>query len=706
MRKNLSVKTGLASLLLLIFLSVEAQNNPYKIDDELYAYYERCYRMVKEPGVMLMADTLFCMAEKKNDVKAQCLAKNLKAEHYYYADNIDSLLTEKERVADFARQTPHKQYIFGAWNRIITYYLRKREYDAAIRELKKYRDEAIRLNVPYGIGQSYVRMGDVYFQQQMTEIALEQYIQAMNYYLSIGKKNELYYPYYSIASCYVNHRKYKEAEEYTLKSLETVPNEISAIGCYLNLFRIYTLTGKYEKAATYRNIILRDKERGMLQTGRLENFYIISARYFLETGDYNQALTYCDSIKDKSLKKNLKSQIYAQTGDYRTAYQYMLDFTAINDSLIRHNNSEALAAHNARFNNQKLELDKNRLMLQNAEMQLKQAQDRERLILMEKERDRIELENRDLQLEQQRTAIELEKAETQKQRLEVMHRQEELNKIEREKAAAKRKGVVIISVLLLITGFSTIYAITRKQHARQLQKEKEVAEAARSRAEKADKLKSSFLQNMSHEIRTPLNAIVGFNDLLNDPSMELDGEERQELLRHLHTNTHLLLTLVNDVLDLSKLESGNYNITLVPTNLSELCRSTLAGVGGRVSEGVELLLKQPPVDTVMTTDQQRLQQILTNLLVNACKYTRQGSITLAYEQKDGKVVFSVTDTGTGIDKEKAEVIFQRFEKLDSFNPGFGLGLSICRSLTHILGGKVYLDTNYTGGARFVVEFPL
>lgn len=339
-------------------------------------------------------------------------------------------------------------------------------------------------------------------------------------------------------------------------------------------------------------------------------------------------------------------------------------------------------------------------------MRLNRLQDREKMMLLEKEQTRIELENRNLQLEQQQTAIELEKAETQKQRLEVIHKQEQLQRIKMEQETNQRKIWVVFSILILISGFSSIYAFTRRQHARHLKIEKDAAEKARQQAEKADKLKSAFLQNLSHEIRTPLNAIIGFNDLLNDADAEFSEEERSELLGHLHTNTYLLLTLVNDVLDLSKLESGNYSISLSNVVLPELCQSTLAGVAHRVAEGVRLELKQPDTEIILNTDAQRLQQILTNLLVNACKYTSQGSIVLAYEIAGTSIIFSVTDTGCGIDKEKGELIFQRFEKLNSMNPGFGLGLSICRSLTTLLGGKIYLDTQYTGGARFVVELPL
>lgn len=686
--------------------TAEGQNNPYKIDDQLYSYFQQCNQYIKSPKVLLMADTLFNMAGKKNDIKAQCLAKNLKTDHYYYTNNIDSLLTEKEKVADFARNTPFKQYIFGAWNRIITYYLLNREYEPALQEIKKYQDEAIRLNVPYGIGQSYIRMGDVYYQQRMCDLAIKQYIQAMEYYQSVKKENELYHAYYNIGTCYISIKQYEEAEKYTLKSIETAPTLMAKAVASLSLLRIYTATHELDKAEKIKNKLIQDEEKGLFKGRRNDNYYLTLGDYYIKTNNLDKALAFIDSVNDEQLKAERKSRIYAHAGNFEKAYMYLQREIQILDSVNQSKNSDMLASYNARFNSQRLELEKNRLSLQNTEMELKQVQNREQMVFMEREQSRIELENRNLQLDQQRTATELEKARTQKQRLELKHKQEELRRIEMEKTANKRMGMVLIAILTLITGFSIIYALTRHRYAKRLLIEKEAAETARKQAEKADKLKSAFLQNMSHEIRTPLNAIVGFNDILNDSSMELGQEERQELLSHLHTNTDLLLTLVNDVLDLSKLESGNYNISLSNVSLPELCESAIVGVSHRAHEGVQLLFQQPPTGISMITDGQRLQQILNNLLINACKYTQQGSITLTYEQKNDHIRFSVTDTGCGIDKDKAEIIFQRFEKLDSFKTGFGLGLSICRSLTQALGGEIYLDTHYTDGARFVVEFPL
>lgn len=462
----------------------------------------------------------------------------------------------------------------------------------------------------------------------------------------------------------------------------------------------------FKKADELQKELAQYRAQGVMKGAILENYFTLNGYYYAALGNLDKALAYSDSISDKGLSLAVRYKAFEMAGDFYSAFAELYKKYRLQDSINQANNAEVMAAYNARFNNQRLELEKNRLSLQNTEMKLAQMQNREQMILMEKEQTRMKLENQDLQLKQQQTAIELEKAETQKQRLEVIHQQEQLQRIEMEKKTNQRKIWVVFSILILISGFSSIYAFTRRQHARHLKIEKEAAEKARQQAEKADKLKSAFLQNLSHEIRTPLNAIIGFNDLLNDAGAEFSEEERSELLGHLHTNTNLLLTLVNDVLDLSKLESGNYSISLSNVVLPELCQSTLAGVAHRVAEGVRLELKQPDTEIILNTDAQRLQQILTNLLVNACKYTSQGSIVLAYEITDTSIIFSVTDTGCGIDKEKGELIFQRFEKLNSMNPGFGLGLSICRSLTTLLGGKIYLDTQYTGGARFVVELPL
>lgn len=272
-------------------------------------------------------------------------------------------------------------------------------------------------------------------------------------------------------------------------------------------------------------------------------------------------------------------------------------------------------------------------------------------------------------------------------------------------------GLAFLLLIILVVG-TKIYMHTRKlknelqrdKHAL-LESEKELR-IARDHAEEADRLKSLFLSNMSHEIRTPLNAIVGFAQILEDEIG--DNEECKEYSRIITENSALLLNLVNDILDLSRLESERYRFTFEEQNLAECCRSALTSVEHRVPPGVELRFVPQNEDLLLNTDKFRLQQILINLVGNATKFTQKGFIELAYtiDKAGGYVRFSVTDTGCGIPADKQDAIFERFEKLNECVQGTGLGLSICRIIAERFGGTVELDKTYTGGARFIFTHAL
>ncbi|ADV43401.1 HAMP domain-containing sensor histidine kinase [Bacteroides helcogenes] len=241
---------------------------------------------------------------------------------------------------------------------------------------------------------------------------------------------------------------------------------------------------------------------------------------------------------------------------------------------------------------------------------------------------------------------------------------------------------------------------------------KELREAKQT-AEASERAKMAFLANMSHEVRTPLNAIVGFVELLNSEAATGMGQvERDEYVNIIKSNVELLTTLVNDILDHSRLAGGYYMPAISEVDVEALCRNVLETVRERVPAGVELLLDiaEDAKCLKAQTDAQRVQQLLINFLTNACKYTAKGSITLGLRKETamGGILlhFQVTDTGVGIPKEKGKVIFERFEKLNDFKQGTGLGLSICRLIADVLHGNVYLDEHYTSGARFVFELPL
>ena len=270
--------------------------------------------------------------------------------------------------------------------------------------------------------------------------------------------------------------------------------------------------------------------------------------------------------------------------------------------------------------------------------------------------------------------------------------------------------ILSISVVLLILLYVLfLYYHHLRSLKNQLQREKELLlESQRqlikekTRAEEASLMKSAFLANMSHEVRTPLNAIVGFSGLLVEPST--DEEERKEYSSIIRNNTDLMLNLVNDVLDLSRMETGDLHFDIKDHLLLVCCQMALESVRHRIPDGVKLTFSPAGEPIVVHVDNLRLQQLLTNLLTNAAKFTEKGEINLSFQLEPDrkKVCIAVTDTGAGIPLEKQATIFNRFEKLDDYKPGVGLGLSICLLIAERLDGALFIDSSYTDGARFVL----
>ena len=226
---------------------------------------------------------------------------------------------------------------------------------------------------------------------------------------------------------------------------------------------------------------------------------------------------------------------------------------------------------------------------------------------------------------------------------------------------------------------------------------------ARDKAEELDRLKSAFLANMSHEIRPPLNSIVGFSSLLAETD---DREERQEYIKIVETNNELLLQLVSDILDLSKIESGTFDFVRSNLDVNESCMKIIKSMEMKVPEDVELVFEKYMPDCHIYTDKNRFMQVITNFINNALKFTKQGTIALGYEQTaPHEIKFYVRDTGFGIPKEKLDSIFERFVKLNTFVQGTGLGLSICKSLVSQMGGKIGVESTEGEGSCFWFTHP-
>ncbi len=269
---------------------------------------------------------------------------------------------------------------------------------------------------------------------------------------------------------------------------------------------------------------------------------------------------------------------------------------------------------------------------------------------------------------------------------------------------------LLIYLVLTCAVVGLSIALSRVRFLEQKQKlQLKELEHSRDEAIRESKAKDMFVQNMSHEVRTPLNAVVGFAQLLAMPPEFLTQEERDEYAQHIQHNGNMLTMLIDDILNISDVKSGNYSISLNDHPLNALCNTALASVKYRVRSDIALKYETKiPDDYTVHTDARRVQQILINYLTNAIKHTQVGSITLStsLEEHPGMVTFAVTDTGEGVPVGQAKNIFHRFTKLNDYVQGTGLGLNICLMLSEKLHGEVFLDTSYTGGARFVFCLPI
>lgn len=292
------------------------------------------------------------------------------------------------------------------------------------------------------------------------------------------------------------------------------------------------------------------------------------------------------------------------------------------------------------------------------------------------------------------------------QKIEALRDTYQLEELELENE--RQHNQLYLNAVLAIVGLillGTVCWILLKCSSLKLSRSKKEMEGAKELAELSMRNKSLFLSNMSHEIRTPLNALVGFSDVLAGGG--IDDALREQCNDIIQLNSELLLKLINDVVDISCFDVDRMKFDIRSADAVALCRSVIDTID-KVKHNTDAVLSfDTGLDAlILSTDVQRLQQVLINILVNATKFTPHGSIVLKLEQEEGFARFSVTDTGCGIPAEKRGNIFKRFEKLDEKAQGFGLGLSICELIVKRLGGRIWIDADYQEGARFLFTHPI
>ncbi len=578
----------------------------------------------------------------------------------YWIGKIDSLILIQKEYPDV---------FYEAKSLLAQSLLWDKNYEMALDEATKLYRLVEKHQSPYGVARCTETLGLIYQRIRHDDEAIEAFDDALKQILSIGKKD---YSLIRLASYQAESavrttqfewaekilQRYKFFIDEQAKLNEKVGDVCLVEREYWLLYSFYTSLylkeNKMDKAKEALDMAAKYNGNILVEGDYALNTYLaVKARYYEQIGNHTLALHYLDEVlKTERLPEDLKmkADILNYLGRYKEALVLCDELYDI-----------ALQENNETFFRQINQL--------RAFHELREKEKKEHELLLSNQR--------------------------------MGHQKKQL------------VFSVSLSLVLLVVFYVLFkYYKRTRQLKNELLHEKDALLESESNllkekksAENASLMKSAFLANMSHEIRTPLNAIVGFSGLLVEPSV--DAEEREGYIHIIKNNTDLLLNLLNDVLDLSRIEAGDMTFNIKKYQLKECCQMALDSVRHRVSGSVKLTFTPSSENVIISTDTLRLQQQLTNLLTNAAKFTQQGEINLSYrlEPEDNKVRIAVTDTGCGIPLEKQKDVFKRFEKLDDYKPGAGLGLSICSIIAERLGGTVFVDPDYVGGARFVLVYP-
>ncbi|MCI5619559.1 MAG: HAMP domain-containing histidine kinase [Rikenellaceae bacterium] len=658
-------------LILLLFISFSASaqiQNRLNVDEKIFKIYSEGRLQPYDESNVALGDSLFAVGVARNDYKIKALALNLKLSPLLAQNDLLTLQEVIEEMKSIRSDHPDINDIYIA--AMYTYcqaLTLSNQISTALLNAREMSRVARESGDSFGMMMSYRTLGFIYDYRGNNQMAYNSYLAALPLCKEAGADQELFSIHVLIAEQLISMKRFEEAEMYLAMVQEECNPNIPWASSQTQVLRFLLYYEGYKPEIYGDSINILMNDNNLEGIIDEETQYTLSALFYRSQKRYNEALQIVDNITNDIKRKLLKADILEDIGDYKEALSLYHSLIYAKDSINNVIQSEDIAMMDAELN------------------------------------------------------------------LSSM-------KMKAEIAESQRNNIIAYSLIILlaflILFLVVMYRRRKKQskeleeHNIQLQKAQQETQDALEKATEASKAKQRFVQNMSHEVRTPLNAIVGFSQLLSMPDGFLTQGERDQYRGYVMNNSDILTMLVDDILNTSDLDSGNYQIFVSASRCNEIASSAMTCVQFRLPDNLKFYMTTDlPDDFSIETDPRRVQQILINYFTNAFKHTKVGEIHIhcgimglegkvspekleALASEGGMVYFSVADTGTGVPADQAESIFERFSKLDPFVQGTGLGLNICREIATKLGGRSYLDTDYVPpkpyetGACFFLTLPI
>lgn len=641
---NLRIIIG---LFILCFVSTLAFSSTHK-ENRMKALADSMSNKIGQKDFLSYYEEYMRLAEQQADTAKIEDAYDRITSHYYRLRNTDSLKIATYQYMDWCKRHNRVNSRYTQWRQYIQLLTEQGMQDESIRETELLQKDADAAKNLFGLACSEMCIGYNHrvFSNNV-KLCLEYYTSALKHFEDAGFYTDAYVVSLNIIQTYLARGEYASAMEYLdrmAELIETMKRKDIPVR--------KELTMRYYQFQVIATLALKGKEAAEPCIAQTDRFYKKNMTLFPKEGWFGYKILCARTLNDNQMALNYLDSLMNYHHSVGSCYpaNHLLRAQFL-EKMNRF--EEACTAYKAYAH----------------------------------VNDSVRSAEQDEQLSKYTVQFEVDKLERDKLELRA-----EVNR------NLFVTSAIIGGLILILLIAITIYYLRTLSMNRKL-------DAANKAVVRASHMKSSFIQHITHEIRTPLNSIIGFSSLM--AAGGLSEEEMEEYAQQMEASNVYLLDLVNNVIDIADMDSQTDDMPKKQVDVDGCCRACLDVTRQKLKDGIELQYVPASAPVTMNTVEPWLKRVLLGLLNNANKFTESGFIRLSYAEDKQKhlVRFIIEDSGSGVDESYRDSIFERFVKVDTFSPGTGLGLPIIRQIMELVDGKVYLDTSYTDGARFVVEWP-